>query len=147
MFEGLNYIELSGKSYPIKCDLVVLERIQDEFGSINDFEDRVMPWEPALDKEGKEKKGNNGKKLFKARVPDIKAVNAALEFMVNEGEEITAEKEDRAPKFLSRKELARRVDITPVTLADKLHQEFQKCFQIKNEETTQSQTETGEITE
>lgn len=39
MFEELNYIEMSGKKYPIKCDLVVLEKIQDEFGDLNEFED------------------------------------------------------------------------------------------------------------
>ena len=28
MFEKTNYIELSGEKYPIKCDILVLERIQ-----------------------------------------------------------------------------------------------------------------------
>ncbi len=41
MFEELKYIELSGEKYPVKCDMVVLEKIQDEFGSLDKYESFV----------------------------------------------------------------------------------------------------------
>lgn len=144
MFEGLKYIELSGEKYPVKCDLVVLEKIQDEFDSVDEFERRLIPWEPSLDEEGNVVKSEEGKILYKGKIPDIRAVNAALEYMVNEGEEILAEREGRKPNFFSRETIARRVDISPANLADQLHDEFNRCFHIKNEKTTQNQTETKE---
>ena len=73
-------------------------------------------------------------------MPDIPTVNTALFFMVNEGEEIAAEKEGREPRSYSRNEIARKVDISPVRLALKLHEEYYRCFEIKNEKTTQDQT-------
>lgn len=144
MFEGLKCIELSGKKYPVKCDLVVLEKIQDEFGSIDEFEEKLIPWEPSLDEDGNVIQSEEGKILYKGKIPDIKAVNAALEYMVNEGEEILAEREEREPNLLSRSAIAKRVDISPAKLADQLHDEFNRCFQIKNGKTTQNQTETKE---
>ena len=144
MFEDLKYITLSGEEYPVKCDLVVLEKLQDEFGSVDEFEEKIFPWEPKLDEKGSIMKGEDGKIMCRGRIPDIKAVNAALEYMVNEGEEILAEKEKRAPKTVSREKLARRVDIAPGKLADQLYDEFKRCFYIKNGKTTQNQTESGE---
>ncbi len=143
MFEGLNHITLSGEDYPIKCDLVVLENIQDEFGAISEFEERLMPWTPKLDEKGKPIKKGEGKILYIGRIPDIKAVNAALYYMVKEGEEITADNEKRNPRPISRTRLIRKVDLTPVDIADKLHNEFLRCMNVKNEKTTQSQTEIG----
>ena len=39
MFEGLSHITIAGTSYPIRCDLYVLECIQDKYGAIEEFED------------------------------------------------------------------------------------------------------------
>lgn len=142
MFEELNCIVLSGESYPVKCDMVVLEKIQEEFGSITDFENRLIPWEPKLGEDGKQVKAENGNPIFMGRFPDIKVVNAALHFMVNEGEEIIAERESRAPNMKGRKELARKVDLTPIDIADQLHEEFKRCLRVKNGETTQDQNQT-----
>lgn len=141
MFEELQYIELSGKKYPIKCDLVVLERIQDEFGDLNEFEDGLVTWELELDENGAAVKDERGQKIYKGKFPDMKAVNTALYLMAREGEEITAEKEKRKPVFLSRNEIVRKADVNPRTLARQLHEEYYRCFHIKNAMTTQSQTD------
>lgn len=143
MFEGLNCIKLSGEEYPIKCDMVVLEQLQEEFGSVADFENRLIPWEAMLDERGEEIKGENGKTIYKGKIPDIKATNAALYYMVNEGEEIAAEKGNREPRRISRKQILRCADLPPTVIADQLHEEFKRCFRIKNGKTTQNQTETG----
>lgn len=139
MFEELKYIELSGEKYPVKCDLVVLEKIQDEFGSLDEFETKIYPWVPILDAAGKKVRDEDGNVETEFQMPDIPAVNTALFFMVNEGEEIAAEKEGREPRSYSRNEIARKVDISPVRLAMKLHEEYYRCFDLKNEETTQDQ--------
>lgn len=139
MFEELKFIELSGEKYPVKCDLVVLEKIQDEFGSLNAFEKKICPWNPVLDEAGEKIRDENGNVETEFQMPDIPTVNTALFFMVNEGEEIEAEKEGREPRSYSRNEIVRKVDISPVSLALKLHTEYYRCFELKNEKTTQDQ--------
>ena len=139
MFEELKFIELSGEKYPVKCDLVVLEKIQDEFGSLDAFEKKIYPWHPVLDEAGEKTREENGNVETEFQMPDIPTVNTALFFMVNEGEEIAAEKEGREPRSYSRNEIVRKVDISPVSLALKLHTEYYRCFELKNEKTTQDQ--------
>lgn len=139
MFEELKFIELSGEKYPVKCDLVVLEKIQDEFGSLDVFEKKIYTWIPVLDEAGEKIRDENGNVETEFQMPDIPTVNTALFFMVNEGEEIAAEKEGREPRSYSRNEIARKVDISPVSLALKLHTEYYRCFELKNEKTTQDQ--------
>ena len=38
MFEKMNEITLSGEVYPLRCDMVVLEQIQDAYGTVEVFE-------------------------------------------------------------------------------------------------------------
>ena len=45
MFEEMKKIVMQGKEYPIKCDLLVLEKLQQEFGSLNDFENGLITME------------------------------------------------------------------------------------------------------
>ena len=48
MFDKLNYIELSGELYPIKCDMIVLERIQDKYNDISEFENGITGFQPKI---------------------------------------------------------------------------------------------------
>ena len=42
MFEKKLYtVNLSGTEYPIKCSISVLEKIQDAYGSIEEFEKKI----------------------------------------------------------------------------------------------------------
>lgn len=49
MFEKMNQIKLSGDSFPLKCDLLVLEKIQDEYTDLGDFENRLTGFQPSKD--------------------------------------------------------------------------------------------------
>ena len=60
MFEGLNEIELSGEKFPIKCDLLVLEKAQEKYGDIEEFEKKIMSVKPLLDEDGKRVKDKKG---------------------------------------------------------------------------------------
>lgn len=137
MFEELQYIELSGKAYPIKCDLLVLEKIQEAYESISRFEQAIMTWEPELDADGNESIDKGGKTKYRFRFPEARAVNDALAWMVNEGEVLAAEQEGRTAVKYTREELSRKADIPLTELANKLHDEFYRCFEIKNGKTTQ----------
>lgn len=141
MFEELKTIELSGKEYPIKCDLLVLEKIQDAYGTIGDFEEGLITWEAELDENGKQMHDEDGNTIIHGKFPKVRNVNDALAWMVTEGEIITAERDKRPQKEISREKLVREVDISLIELANKLHEEFYRCFSLKNAETTQNQTQ------
>lgn len=136
MFEGLKHIELSGEKFPIKCDLLVLEKIQDEYGNLTEFENQLTGFVVSKDKDGEPKRNDDGKLLGIYEQPKISVVNKALCWMVKEGLEIEAEQKKDKVREISDKELLRKVDMNPSQLGRKLHEEFIRCFAVKNEQTT-----------
>lgn len=150
MFEDLNKIKLGEKQYPIKCDIAILEKIQEKYGSIEAFEENILTWEKALDKNGEEiiekKAGENGEVLekpkIKGKMPRIKYVNDFLFWVIQEGELISADNEKREAKKYTRDQVVRLATNRKIMdLARELHDEFYRCLTQKNEETTQTQTE------
>lgn len=132
MFEKLNHIELSGESYPIKCDLLVLEKIQDEYGDLSDFENKLTGFVPDIDEYGEYVRNEEGLLVGKRKTPEIKILRKMLIWMIEEGMEIEGEKNE-----LSEKEIMRKADMSPGELGQILHEEFNRCFQRKNGQTTQ----------
>lgn len=39
---NINHIELSGVKLPIRCDMLVLEKIQEDYGDISEFENKLI---------------------------------------------------------------------------------------------------------
>lgn len=122
----LNRISLSGESYAIKCSLLVLEKIQDKYGDVSAFEDKIIVFEKSDEEE-------NG---IKVRYPDPEAVCDALYWFCLEGETIEAERRGEKPRDLTREGMARKVDSTIFDLATELHKEFMNCFRVKKENPT-----------
>lgn len=136
MFDKLNHVTLSGVEYPIKCDMLVLEQIQNEYGSVAKFEREIISWEPVLYVNGDEGLKENGERKVTPKLPNVKAVNDALFWMITEGMEIEAVKKNEPCKALKREELLRCVDVPYMKLANLVHGEFYRCFEDPNEETT-----------
>ena len=132
MVEKLNHIELSGESYPIKCDLLVLEKIQDEYGDLSDFENKLTGFVPDIDEYGEYVRNEEGLLVGKRKTPEIKILRKMLIWMIEEGMEIEGEKNE-----LREKEIMRKADMSPGELGQILHEEFNRCFQRKNGQTTQ----------
>lgn len=126
MFEGLNHITLSGEEYPIRCDLLVLEKIQDEFGSISDFEAKILNWRYTGEK------NEEGEWLRKSKLPNAHAVNFALPLMINEGIEIENETAEEKRPLVGEKEIIRKVDMKLTEISAIIHDEFARCFRTKN---------------
>lgn len=137
MFEGVNYIELSGEKLPIKCDMVVLEKIQEEYEDLDAFEEKLNGFTPNRNANGEIEMNKEGMAIGIFRTPNIKTVNQTLVWMVQEGLEIEAEKKKEPLKEIDKKDLLRKVDITPRELGKALHKEFLRCFARKNAVTTQ----------
>ena len=61
----LAYIELSGVKLPIRCDMLVLEKIQEDYGDISEFENKLIGFEPIYNEDGSAKTNENGKSIGK----------------------------------------------------------------------------------
>lgn len=127
-------ITLSGKEYPIKCSILVLEKIQDKYETLENFEDGLSIFEDT--KEDEE---------IKVKFPKMTALCDALYWMIQEGEEITAEEEGRKPVKYRRESLARKMDGSLFATAQILKREFGRSFISKNQKTTKTEnTETNQ---
>ena len=80
MFEKTNYIELSGEKYPIKCDILVLERIQDKYEDLSEFENGLNGFTPAVDENGEYKRNEEGRLVGFYGEPKIETLRDALEW-------------------------------------------------------------------
>jgi hypothetical protein len=82
--EKLNTLQIGKKKYPYKCDLYVLEELQNEYQNIFEYELKLKGMKPRFD--------SNGNRIYRAdgtfdyeRVHfDIHALNTILPLMVNE---------------------------------------------------------------
>lgn len=66
----LSTINFSGDKMPILCTISVLEKIQEEFGNITNFSEKLVPV---------------GKKKTENWMPDIHAIAYALPLFIDEG--------------------------------------------------------------
>lgn len=140
MFDKLNYIELSGEKYPIKCDILVLERIQDKYGDFSEFEDKLLGFEPLLDEEGGQVKNEDGFRMGTFSTPDIDTLKDALFWMMEEGMEIEKDAgKDVEP--VEEVKILREIDIPLDEVKNILHDEFSRCFYRKNGKTTQKENQ------
>lgn len=132
MFERPNSITLSGEKFPIKCDLAVLEKIQDAYGSIMAFEKQIYTFVPKLDDKGEIVTDENGMMIGNVVTPaSITALFNALRWMVDEGCEILKDLGEPVPEYTPEK-LKRMVDMPPYQLSEIVHNEFLRCFERKN---------------
>lgn len=136
MIEKLNSIKLGDKVFPFKCDNLVLEELQDEFGTLDDFEKKLNGWIPVLDENGIQRKNDKGEGLFKVVEPSMKAINFSLTRMIREGVEIANETAEEKISLPSDKEILRLVE-QPLPVSKEIYAEYLNCFKVKNAKATQ----------
>ncbi len=114
-------ININGKDVPLWCDIFALNEIQEDYGTISDFERKLAGI--------KEVEVNGERKSYKVE-PDVRTIIYALKLMCKEGykkamflgEEL--EKEDIDGLLMN-------IEIPFNQLADILHNEFRRCFAAK----------------
>ena len=143
MFEKLNYIELSGVKYPFKCDMLVLERIQDKY-SVAEFENKLSGFVPGVDEDGEYTRNDEGRIIGYYGEPNMEALGDFLIWTIEEGIEIEREERGTETELPERKKLIRSVDLAPRELMEILRKEFSRCFERKNGKTTQTKSKTTE---
>ena len=134
MVEKLNYIELADGFYPIKCDLAVLEAVQEEYGKLSIFERELSGIRKT------EEKDEKGKPIYKTEEPSMRAVRFVLPLMINEGIDVENHLEGTRKKHIKESDL--KCCITGVNILDiayDLHREFVRCFETKNRNSTQEE--------
>lgn len=127
----LKRIKIGAESYPIKMDLNVLEQIQDNYESINQFEMDLLGIGFLKDKEGHSVLDKSGKPVMYTKEPSVKAIRTALYPMINEGIQIEAEERGQSWEPVSKEEIERECTINYVYLSEMIHEEFKRCFAVK----------------
>lgn len=144
MFEKMNYIELSGVKYPFKCDMLVLERIQDKYKDLAEFENKLSGFVPGVDEDGEYTRNDEGRIIGYYGEPKMEALGDFLAWTIEEGIEIEREESGAEMEIPERKKLIRSVDLAPRELMEVLRKEFTRCFERKNEKPTQTKSKKTE---
>ena len=129
----LRRIIIGDKNYPIKIDLNVLEHIQENYGSINQFEMDILGLKHKKDADGNPVYTEDGKAMMYKTEPSVKAIKMVLPAMINEG--IAVEVDNNHAISLNpvtEKEILRECTISYELLAKMIHEEFKQCFEVKN---------------
>lgn len=127
----LYHIEINGVNYPIHCDFNVLELIQEEFTSVNKFERDLMGLTPLLDDNGELKRNEEGFILNSQGEPKIKAIVFGLYLMIREGQRIDARQTGKEWEELTIEEIRECCNVPFTELSKVLHEEFNRCFDVK----------------
>lgn len=107
---------------PMKCDLYVLDMIQQEYGTIMNFEKQLAGI----------KEYGEGEEAKLVRVePSAGAVAFALPLMVLEGMKIEKEEKEVNYKVNTEKEIISSVTRDFRMIAYDLHEEMKRCFAVK----------------
>lgn len=142
MFEKLNTVMLGGKECPIRCDINVCEAVQDAFGSLLEFERKLLGLEFQWDENGKIKtiiREDDGEEMpdFKLVEPSIKAIRIALKTMIQEGRIFALQQGDTVPD-LDVEQAVLNMEFDRDTVAKQLHEEYARCLEQKNVKTSRS---------
>lgn len=117
--DELRTFELNEREYPLRCDLVVLEKIQNLVGDILVAEDKLRGYVPRVDADGVVDRS-----IGNFTIPDIAVVTQSLVWMIEEGLIMTGS-EDEAPSV---DDIKTQDEYTITELAFVVFTEFESCI-------------------
>lgn len=129
--EKMKRILIGEKTYPFKIDLNVLEHIQEEYGTIHEFERELMGIHYKKDADGNQIYDDDHKPVVIITEPSIRAIKTALPVAINEGIAIEADEENRIPEKVTENFIFRNCTIPYDVLGKMLYEEFKRCFETK----------------
>lgn len=127
--ETMTKFEFRGDSFPIRCDLLVLEKIQERVGDIMDAENMIRGFKPRVDSDGVVDTTTG-----RWTIPDISLVTQSLVWMMEEAREIT----NGQYAIPSVKDLKQQDDYTIGELATIVYKEFSSCIAGKKKKKTRN---------
>lgn len=138
--ETMTKFEFRGDSFPIRCDLLVLEKIQNHVGDIIDAENEIRGFKPRVDSDGVVDTTTG-----RWTIPSIGLVTQSLVWMMEEAREIT----NGQYSIPSVKDLKQQDDYTISELATIVYKEFSSCIagkKKKKNRNTKKKTGTETVT-
>lgn len=129
--EKLKSFKVGKTRYPYKIDLLVLEQLQEVFWNIFEYELELKGLVPIFDDAGNRVYESNGLPKYKNKHFSLKALNAILPLMVNEGLEIEAEEQGKSFEPVEDKAFIRSLTMNPYELQMLVVEEFDRCFATK----------------
>lgn len=127
----LKRITIGERTYPFKINLNVLEHIQNEYGTIYQFERELLGLQFKKDEDGKQVYNGDGEPVMSKTEPSIRAIKTVLPAAINEGLAIEADEENRAYEKVTDELIIRECAIPYHVLGKMLHEEFKRCFETK----------------
>ena len=120
--DTLPVFSLNGQDYPLWCDLVVLEKIQEETGDIIKAEDKLRGFVPRVDADGV-----IDRTIGNFTIPDITLVTKSLFWMLEEGKEVCGGQYE----LPSIKDLKQQEEYSITALSVIVHEQFSACVSGK----------------
>lgn len=119
--QKLERITIGDKTFPVKIDMYVLEKIQEKYGNINDFELKLKGLQIT------DETDDTGKRKYNKVEPSIGTINFVLPLMVREGCSI----EGVDLPDVTDKEIVQNVRVPYMELQRIIASEFDKCFETE----------------
>ena len=119
-----NTVKIGNKTYPIKCNIEVLMEIQDEYDSISLFELDILGFKLAHNVDGSIKRDDEGKPILKKTEPKLSAIYKILPIMLKAGAKSDAEIPEISKDI---------INFDYIAVATAMHNEFERCFERKNQ--------------
>lgn len=118
-----------GDSFPIRCDLLVLEKIQNHVGDIMDAENEIRGFKPRIDADGVVDTTTG-----RWTIPNISLVTQSLVWMLEEARTIT----NGQYSIPTTTDLKQQDDYTISELATIVYREFSSCIAGKKKKKTRN---------
>lgn len=112
-------MKINGKEYALYCDINVLEKLQEEFGTVAEFERKLIG--ARIDEESGERTSVE---------PSYRAIRIGAYLMANEAIEIANEDAEEKTAKISMEDIGRN---QLRGMIPEIHQAFSNCFELKNE--------------
>lgn len=125
----MNKFSFRGDSFPLRCDLLVLEKIQDKVGDIMDAENEIRGFKPRVDSDGVV-----DTTVGRWTIPSISLVTQALIWMMEEARVVT----NGQYQIPSVQDLKQQDDYTINELATIVYKEFSACIAGKKKKKTRN---------
>ena len=134
MYEKLEKVKVGEYDLPIRCDINILGIIQEEFGSMMTFEQKLIGINPVKDKDGKPVIKEDGTMDYTMGEPNIHAIAFALPLFIIEG---IAQAEEQGEDYseVDWKPALKDADFNYIEIALSMYREFERCFKRKKKVT------------
>lgn len=121
-------VVIDGKEYPIKCNIKVMQAIQDKYKTLFNFELKVAGYEPAKNDDGTLMM-RDGSPVMKLTEPSLEAIYSILPLMLEAAGNEKVELSEDILEF----------DIADIGSA--MHEAYKECYERKNQQPVKGQTE------